>query len=235
MACFLQKLRSKYKITIFKFKLMEILLEQTSIKNNLQKVGIEIAKGKVKVEYFEEELSLFGFIPYNVYKNNLHLSVNVNLNEDIIVTPYLVRFDNKSYPIPLFKKIGLAKDKKYNLNKDLLIDTRLEDVPEFYFKKILDNSPFHPLPIPGDNFLKYMDKAYNKKKVYLERKEDRTCDYIGQEGELLLSQSALNVSCISNDFVCLCCYENKVTGRLSYIVLPSNDVIRKDTIKISNS
>lgn len=234
MACFLQKLRSKYKITIFKFKLMEILLEQTSIKNNLQKVGIEIAKGKVKVEYFEEELSLFGFIPYNVYKNNLHFSIGINLNAAIIVTPYLVRFNNRSYPVPLFKKIEFTKGQKFKLNNEILIDTRLEDIPDRNLGEILDGSPLHPSPIPGDDFERYIKKAWPKKRLYFERNDDGSCNYICQDGELLLSQSALNASCISNDFVCLCCYENKVTGLLSYIVLPSNDVIRKETINISN-
>ncbi|MDY6294504.1 MAG: hypothetical protein SPL78_10475 [Bacteroidales bacterium] len=211
---------------------MEIYLDQTSIKNNLQKVGFEIAKGLVETDYMNADLSLIGFIPYNVYKNNLHFSLSVNLNERIIVTPYLVRFDNKSYPIPLFKKIELAKDEKYIINNDLLIDTRLEDVPKPFKGRFLDNDPLHPLPIPGDKFKMYIKKASNR--PYLKKNEEDTYYYIGQDGELLLSQNALNVCCISNDFVCLCSYENKVTGLLSYIVLPSNDIIRKESIKISN-
>ncbi len=211
---------------------MEILLEQTSIKNNLQKVGFEIAAGKVETTYFKGDLSLIGFIPHNIYKNKLQFSINVNLNEDLIVTPYLVRFSNNRFPIPVFKKVESAEGKNYRIDNDLLIDTRLDEIPNSYLSQLL-NSHTVPLPVPGSTFIKYI-KSYIYKKEYIKKYDNDSYDYIGQKGELLLSDSYLDVTCVTNDFVCLCFYKNEVTGKLSYVVLPSNDLIRTKAINPKN-
>ena len=47
--------------------------------------------------------------------------IGINLNADIIVTPYLVRFNNRSYPFPLFKKISID----CVINNVLLLKTSL--------------------------------------------------------------------------------------------------------------
>lgn len=211
---------------------MEILLEQTSIKNNLKKVGFEIAAGEVETSYFKENLSLLGFIPHNIYKDKLQFSINVNLNEDLIVTPYLVRFSNNRFPIPVFKKIENAEGKKYRMDNDLLIDTRLNEISGYNLSNLL-NSKVVPIPVPASSFINYI-KSYIYKKEYIKRNDNNTFDYIGQKGEWLLSDSELQVTCVTNDFVCLCFYQNKVTGKPSYVVLPSNDLIRTKAINPEN-
>ena len=56
--------------------------------------------------------------------------------------------------------------------------------------------------------------------------EDKTYDYIGREGEYELSCGLENIVSISNSFLCLCSYMNKVTGLPSYTVLTAKDAIR---------
>lgn len=68
-------------------------------------------------------------------------------------------------------------------------------------------------------------KKWDKKDLF-SKNEDGSYNYTGREGEWELSHGLGNMISISNNFLCLCSYMNKVTGTPSYAVLTSDDTIR---------
>ena len=70
-----------------------------------------------------------------------------------------------------------------------------------------------------------MSKKWDKKDFF-EQVEDSSYLYIARDEELELTGLTGNLTCISDDFLCLCTYMNKVTWTPTYTLLPPFDVIR---------
>lgn len=199
---------------------MNSQLLKSSLFSLLCDTGMQRAEGRVRSRSLMEEMSLIGFIPYtDYYKYQLFLS-SVDLNDHLYVAPYLVRFSRDTPTYPYFKTITKAMGKKYKIDEKLYIDPILDEVPKFVLQYA------HPkLPLDGKQLLRLMSKNWDKRDLFI-KNDDGTYDYNGREGEWELSCGLGNIISISNNFLCLCSYMNKVTGTPSYTVLTSDDTIR---------
>lgn len=65
-----------------------------------------------------------------------------------------------------------------------------------------------------------------REKNLLVNNDEGDFDYIAYDGNLELSNGLDNKIAISDNFLCLCSYMNKVTGLPSYTVLTSDDTFR---------
>lgn len=195
-------------------------LHKSSLFSLLNETGMQQAEGRVRSKSLLEEMSLIGFVPYtDYYIHHLVLS-SVDLNHHLYVAPYLVKFSKDTPVYPYFKTITKATGKQYRVNGQLYIDPILDKIPS----SVLQYNHVK-LPLDGNQLLRLMGKKWDKKDMFV-KNEDLTYNYIGREGEWELSNGLGNMISISNNFLCLCSYINKVTGTPSYAVLTSDDAIR---------
>lgn len=195
-------------------------LNKSSLFSLLNETGMQQAEGRVRSKSLLEEMSLIGFIPYTNYYLHQLVLTSVDLNNHLYVAPYLVRFSKDTPVYPYYKTITKATGRQYRVNGNLYIDPILDEIPS----SVLQYAHFK-LPLGGIQLLKLIEKKWDKKDLFI-KNEDRTYDYIGREGEWELSCGLGSMLSISNNFLCLCSYMNKVTGLPSYAVLTSDDTIR---------
>lgn len=194
---------------------------ESSIHSLLCKTGIQQAEGRVRSISLMEEMSLIGFIPYSInHLLQFDMGLNINLNDNLCVAPYLVKFSKDTPVYPYFKTIKSATGNKYRIDNNLYIDPILNEIPE----NILKYNHIK-LPFCGKALLQLMGKKWDKKDLFVQN-EDGTYDYFGRNGEWELSYGIGQFVSISNNFLCLCHYMNQITGKPSYAVLTSNDTIR---------
>ncbi|MBR5375491.1 MAG: hypothetical protein IK131_12590 [Paludibacteraceae bacterium] len=196
-------------------------LQKSSVRCLLQVEGIQDAEGCVQSVRFQEEMFLIGFVPYTVFEKHLfELDPIVDLNDHLVVTPYLLKSSKASLPVPIFHKISKAVGKKYKLDRNLIIEPMLDNVckkADYIRERI--RRPFN-----GEQLLSQKYKGHVSEDFF--EKDDDQYLYVGKEGDLELSEGVGDMVCISNDFLCLCAYMNKVTGLPSYAILHSEDTIR---------
>ena len=205
---------------------MSTQLEQSSIKSLLHAQGVQQATGRVRSENLLEEMSLIGFVPYSVYYDYFLGESKIDLNSHLYVTPYLLRCSSSDSPIPVFHTIHRAVEKDYCIENNLMIDSILDEIiyvaPSYLTKDINYNKPLR-----GDKIIELIKRDKNRKICNLfNTKEDGTYYYMGKDSDIELSGGIGNIKCISNDFLCLCTYMNKVTGLPSYTLMPSDKTIR---------
>lgn len=189
-------------------------LYESNISSLLQSSGEQKAIGRVRSASLSEEMSLIGFVAYTPFL------INVDLNDHLIVTPYLIRFSKDNTLFPVCKSVRKAKGQKYKIDHHLLIDPMLEEIPDFVLKYAKVSRP-----LTGDTLLSLMSKKWDKKDFF-EQVEDGSYLYVARDNELELTGLTGKLTCITDDFLCLCTYMNKVTWMPTYTLLPPFDVIR---------
>lgn len=196
-------------------------LQKSSLAYLLNETGMQQAEGRVRSISLLEEMSLIGFIPYTKDFTIQSILNPANLNSRLFVAPYFVKFSQDTPAYPYFKRISMAEGKQYRVDGKLYIDPILSD--------ILHNTPLQyvnpKMPFDGNQLLQLLKKRRVTEDLLI-KNEDKTYDYIGREGEYELSCGLENIVSISNSFLCLCSYMNKVTGLPSYTVLTAKDTIR---------
>ena len=200
--------------------MMNSQLLKSSLFSLLGDTGMQHAEGRVRSKSLLEEMSLIGFIPYTDYYLHQLVLSSVDLNDHLYVAPYLVKFSKDTPVYPYFKTITKAIGKKYRIDGKLYIDPILDEIP----KSVLQYAHFK-FPLDGNQLLQLMSKKWDKRDLFV-KNDDGTYDYNGREGEWELSCGLGDMVSISNNFLCLCSYMNKVTGTPSYAVLTSDDTIR---------
>lgn len=202
-------------------------LQKSSLFSLLNETGTQQAEGRVRSTSLMEEMSLIGFIPYtDNYMLQMNFGMKIDLDGHLYVAPYLVRFSKDTPVYPYFKTITKATGKQYKMDENLYIDSLLDEIPSCE----LNNIKFK-LPLQGSSFIESIKGKLRIKRILIEKKllvqnDDNTFNYIGREGEWELSNGLESLVSISNNFLCLCSYMNKVTGKPSYAVLRSDDTIR---------
>ena len=219
-------------------------LQKNSIRSLLQEKGELTASGRVRSESLSEEMSLIGFIPYSYYSRFTLLSLKADLNDQLIVSPYFVRFSKQDSVLPIFRTIRSAKGKKYLIDEKLTIDS----VPETVLSKATGKYVYEfrnelTQPLLGRKLVELRKKLTFKRKGsfeqlfdgYIEKIEfekdsieenELDIQYIAQNDDWELSGHVAHMITITNDFLCLCSYMNKITGLPSYTVLCADDIIR---------
>ena len=195
-------------------------IHKSSLFNLLNETGMQQAEGRVRSKSLLEEMSLIGFIPYTDYYT-IQLALNsVDLNGHLYVAPNLVKFSKDTPAYPYFRTITKATGKQYRIDGKLYIDPILDEIPSCILQYAHCKQP-----VDGNQLLKMIYKKWDKKDLF-SKNEDGSYNYTGREGEWELSHGLGNMISISNNFLCLCSYMNKVTGTPSYAVLTSDDTIR---------
>lgn len=200
---------------------MNSQLQLSSIREILLNKGEIYAKGRVKSESMQEEMSLIGFVPYlegadlplDLYSTLLQCDLNAHL----IVTPFFIRYSDDKNIYPVFKSISLTKGNKYKVNKNLIIET--------IYGSWVKGTPRLSRPFYGDNIISKRNlKGFPSDRF--ETDENKEMYYLSKEQEFVLTESLGDVVCISDYFLCLCSFINSVTGMPSYTVFIPDDLIK---------
>lgn len=195
---------------------MNTKIQEQSLYSQLMKNGSESAEGRVRSLSLLEEMTLIGFVPYNMVWHNSRIATAFNLNAKLIVTPYYIKVgDNPVYPY--YTKARKAKGLRYSLDEYLIIDK----LSEYVYNN--QSYPFTADKLNNGGAL----RALKQKTNYLALDEDTNeTKYVGQKDDIELYRDCWKDRSVSDDMLCLCVYMNKVTGRPCYILLPSTDVFR---------
>jgi hypothetical protein len=193
---------------------MNLQLQESSIASLLQSTGVQQATGRVRSASLLTEMTLIGFVAYIPFR------ISVDLNDHLIVTPYLIRFEKDNTPIPVCRYAKKAAGQKYKLDNHLLIDPMMDVIPDMILRY---NQVSRPLT--GEVLLRLMHKNWDKKDFF-EKLNDGSYNYVAREKQIELTGLAGTLTCITDDFLCLCSYMNNVTGMPSYTLLSSFDTIR---------
>ena len=194
---------------------MNTKIQEQSIYSQLMNNGSESAKGRVRSQSLLEEMTLVGFVPYNEIGYWSRIAPSFNLNAKLLVTPYYLKVgDGPVYPY--YDKAKKAKGVHYSLDENLIIDKLSEYV---------NNNQSYPFT--ADKLDNRSVLRLKQKTNFLELDENTNeNNYVGQEDDIELYRDYWKDRSVSNDLLCLCVYMNKVTGKPSYILLPSTDVFR---------
>lgn len=196
-------------------------LQKSSLFNLLCETGVQQAEGRVRSQSLLEEMSIVGFIPYTDDYNQLwDFGTSMNLNGELYVAPFLMKFSKDTPVYPYFKTISKAEGKKFILNDHIYIDTVIDKIPKEVLKWRTATRP-----LSGEAFLKVRTKSWNPE-CLLESDDEGKLYYVGKPDDWELSCGLGNMKYLSNNFLCLCSYMNKETGTPSYAVLTSDDAIR---------
>lgn len=199
-----------------------------SLYNLLKENGAQEAIGKVRsINLYKEtgEMELIGFIPYkHCNLRQFDCVLNINLNSSLYVAPNLVQFSRDTPVYPFFKKISSAKEKKYKVGRNVFIYSVFDEIPSHMLQKTKFKYPYD-----GEQLKKVLSTSTKWGNLYglFKRDEDeKELCYTGNEDDCELSCGIENMIAISDDFLCLCAYINKVTGSISYVVFHSKEVVR---------
>ncbi len=177
---------------------MNSQLQLSSIREILLNKGEIYAKGRVKSESMQEEMSLIGFVPYlegadlplDLYSTLLQCDLNAHL----IVTPFFIRYSDDKNIYPVFKSISLTNGNKYKVNKNLIIET-------IYGSWVKGASR----PLYGDYIISKRNwKGFPSDRF--ETDENKDTYYLSKEQEFVLTNSLGDIVCISDYFLCLCSF-----------------------------
>lgn len=197
---------------------MNSQLQLSSIREILLNKGDMYAKGRVKSESMQEEMSLIGFVPYlegaNLPLDLYSTLLQCDLNAHLIVTPFFIRYGDDKNIYPVFKSISLTNGHKYKVDKNLIIESIYGSWAKGAQRPLYGNyiiSKRHHNGFPSDRF---------------ETDENKETYYLSKEQEFVMTESLGELVCVSDYFLCLCSFINSVTGMPSYTVFIPDDLIK---------
>lgn len=89
---------------------MNKFLSENSVAKLLLKKGKLDVKLNVCSETFNQSMTLVGFVPYNELESLDYYAPTIDMNDDVLFTPYRIRVPRVEKTFPVMKKIRLAKD-----------------------------------------------------------------------------------------------------------------------------
>lgn len=208
-----------------KSQLIKSSIEGLLYQENSSSETIQDAEGSVRSTWLDEDLKLIGFVPYNALDFTFRVCVNI----PFVFTPKFMSFKGGETVLPICSTVKSAYGKEYLLNNTLEIyDTLCDFIPNYY----LNSHPELKASISGDELSSLLKKGVIKDEKkdafgnghFIKDENDNTFYYLVDEFEYELSLGGMTYIC--RNFLCLCSYINKVTGKPEYVLLPSDSVIR---------
>lgn len=216
---------------------MNNLLSKNSIASLLQQNGEMDVEVNVRSNTFKQAMTLVGFIPYNELDTLDYYKPQINMNSEVVFTPYRIKLPMFEATYPVMKKIRLAEDEETFLIQRKLVtpygvkgfigyyhDVEREDYPKDKKKKVLEYKT--------KDLLKQVKASpyYNPNRLSVN--EDGLIVYNLSPEEFVSSRTFGRYTVVSNRYLCLCAYTNSVTGLPCYSLFDPEDIYKvEDTNK----
>lgn len=212
---------------------MDKLLSNNSIASLLQQNGEMDAEVNVYSITFKQAMTLIGFIPYYELDTLDFYKPQININSEVIFTPYRIKFPMFEMTYPVMKKIRLAEEGEecliqrklftpfgnkgfigyyHNVERDDYLEDKRKRVLEYTTRDLLRQVKASPYYTPNR----------------LSVNEDGLLVYNLSPEEFVLSRTFGRYTVISNRYLCLCAYTNSVTGLPCYSLFDPKDIYKTE-------
>lgn len=196
-------------------------LDQSSVLALLYERGAQHANGYVRFAGLPDEFSLIGFIPVYASLPGSSCFSGIDLAGEILVTTHFIRFSSLQVVYPIFRDISKTEGNDYLVDSNLLLNSLIDNVDSLSYFRGESSLKFGS---PGSQILtKIKIKAIDN---FFFKKEEENVYFIGNKNFFVLQNGPGKWQCISNDFLCLCTYMNKTTGKIDYVATSPDLTIR---------
>jgi hypothetical protein len=216
-----------------KIESMMKLKQKNSLLDKLKESGEMTARFPVYSESFGLHMQLVGFVPY--------WSLNVDMNSEVIFTPYRVRNLKQEVTLPVMGAIRTAVSNERFLMSRTLYTPYGFDIRGFnYYLLALDQAERTQNTAEkridwskssdANTVLRYAARSeFYKQRENLQVNDERGLEYIASDDEFVMTRTYGNYTAIAGRFLCSCAYMNTVTGRPSYLLFDPEDLFIEGT------
>ena len=200
---------------------MNKFLSENSVAKLLLKKGKLDVKLNVCSETFNSPMTLVGFVPYNELESLDYYAPTIDMNDDVLFTPYRIRVPRVEKTFPVMKKIRLAKDSEsFAIQRKLVTPYGIkgfsgychymekEEFTEVKKKSIL-SSKINEILRQVKSLQQFVpNKLVTNNEGFLE--------YKASSDEYVSTRTYGDYMVVSRCFLCLCAYTNVATGKPYY-------------------
>lgn len=208
---------------------MNKFLSENSVAKLLLKKGKLDVKLNVCSETFNQSMTLVGFVPYNELESLDYYVPTIDMNDDVLFTPYRIRVPRVEKTFPVMKKIRLAKDSEsFAIQRKLVTPYGIkgfsgychymekEELTEVKKKSIL-SSKINEILRQVKSLQQFVpNKLVTNNEGFLE--------YKASSNEYVSTRTYGDYMVVSRCFLCLCAYTNVVTGKPCYSLFDPEDI-----------
>lgn len=208
---------------------MNKFLSENSVANLLLKKGKLDVKLNVCSETFNQSMTLVGFVPYNELESLDYYVPTIDMNDDVLFTPYRIRVPRVEKTFPIMKKIRLAKDSEsFAIQRKLVTPYGIkgfsgychymekEELTEVKKKSIL-SSKINEILRQVKSLQQFVpNKLVTNNEGFLE--------YKASSDEYVSTRTYGDYMVVSRCFLCLCAYTNVATGKPCYSLFDPEDI-----------
>lgn len=208
---------------------MNKFLSENSVANLLLKKGKLDVKLNVCSETFNQSMTLVGFVPYNELESLDYYVPTIDMNDDVLFTPYRIRVPRVEKTFPVMKKICLAKDREsFAIQRKLVTPYGIkgfsgychymekEELTEVKKKSILSSKINEILRQVKSSQQFVPNKLVTNNEGFLE--------YKASSDEYVSTRTYGDYMVVSRCFLCLCAYTNVATGKPCYSLFDPEDI-----------
>lgn len=208
---------------------MNKFLSENSVAKLLLKKGKLDVKLNVCSETFNQSMTLVGFVPYNELESLDYYAPTIDMNDDVLFTPYRIRVPRVEKTFPVMKKIRLAKDSEsFAIQRKLVTPYGIkgfsgychymekEELTEVKKKSILSSKINEILRQVKSSQQFVPNKLVTNNEGFLE--------YKASSDEYVSTRTYGDYMVVSRCFLCLCAYTNVATGKPCYSLFDPEDI-----------
>lgn len=208
---------------------MNKFLSENSVAKLLLKKGKLDVKLNVCSETFNQSMTLVGFVPYNELESLDYYVPTIDMNDDVLFTPYRIRVPKVEKTFPVMKKIRLAKDSEsFAIQRKLVTPYGIkgfsgychymekEELTEVKKKSILSSKINEILRQVKSSQQFVPNKLITNNEGFLE--------YKVSSDEYVSTRTYGDYMVVSRCFLCLCAYTNVATGKPCYSLFDPEDI-----------
>lgn len=208
---------------------MNKFLSENSVAKLLLKKGKLDVKLNVCSETFNQSMTLVGFVPYNELESLDYYVPTIDMNDDVLFTPYRIRVPRVEKTFPVMKKIRLAKDSEsFAIQRKLVTPYGIkgfsgychymekEELTEVKKKSILSSKINEILRQVKSSQQFVPNKLITNNEGFLE--------YKASSDEYVSTRTYGDYMVVSRCFLCLCAYTNVATGKPCYSLFDPEDI-----------
>lgn len=206
-------------------------LSENSVAKLLQKNGELDVKLNVCSETFNQSMTLVGFIPYNEMDSLEVYNPRMDMNGDILFTPYRICIPGVEKTFPVMKKIRFAKEgESFLIQRKLITPYGIKGFNEYCH--YIENEELTEAKIKNVLRIKINDilRQVKSSPMYIPEKliknDDGFLEYKTSTSDFVSIRTYGDYKVISNNFLCLCAYTNLVTGKPCYSLFDPEDIYK---------
>lgn len=208
---------------------MNKFLSENSVAKLLLKKGKLDVKLNVCSETFNQSMTLVGFVPYNELESLDYYVPTIDMNDDVLFTPYRIRVPRVEKTFPVMKKIRLAKDSEsFAIQRKLVTPygtkgfsgychyMEKEELTEVKKKSILSSKI--------NEILRQVKSLQQFVPNKLATNSEGFLEYKASSDEYVSTRTYGDYMVVSRCFLCLCAYTNVATGKPCYSLFDPEDI-----------